>query len=112
MPYFTQATADNSGFIPTIALSLERPEPFLRSYLSDLNLTFDSPLENVLDAAERREYANDVKSLIPYREEEQRRLLSPRYDNFAPVSNASRLANSGAVAAVLARAVDRARGIV
>ena len=43
--------------------------------------------------------------------EEQRRLLSPRYDNFAPVSNASRLANSGAVAAVLARAVDRARGV-
>jgi hypothetical protein len=112
MPYFTQAAADNSGFIPTITLSLERPEQFLRSYLSDLNLTFDSPLEDVLDAAERRKYADSARGLIPYREDEQRRFLSPRYENFTPVSNAPRLGNSGVVAAALDRAVDRARGIV
>lgn len=107
----TGATPEQTGIIPVVTLSLENPDTFLRSYLSDLNLTFDSPTERVLDIAERRDYPRAPRELIPEKQSEQLRFLSPRYEYFAPVSNASRLANPEAIALVIDRAVDRARGI-
>lgn len=107
----TKATPERTGVIPVVTLSLENPDRFLQSYLSDLNLTFDSPTERVLDIAERRKYPHSSRALIPERDSERLRFLSPRYEYFAPVSNASRLANPEAIALVIDRAVDRARGI-
>lgn len=111
MSKLTQISSTRSGVLPTVTLSLEDPDEFLADYLSDLNLTFDSPLEAVLQTAETAEYPRTSANLVPYKETEQLRFMSPKYEYFAPVSNASRLANPEVVALVIDRAVDRARGI-
>ena len=105
-------SVDREQVTPVVTLSLSKPDTFLSDYLSNLSLTFDSPAEAVLEDIVDDGYKPRTYTLVPSVESERRRFLSPQYTKFAPVSNASRLANPEMIAAAVDRAVDRARGVV
>lgn len=111
MSYPVFVTAQQEQVVPVVTVSLSKPDVFLRDYISDLGLTFDSPTERVLEGIPDIDYKSRAEGLIPHSEGEQRRFMSPRYEKFAPVSGASRLGSSEGAALIVDRIIDRARGV-
>lgn len=111
MSYPVFVTTEQKEVVPVVTVSLSKPDVFLRDYISNLGLTFDSPTERTLKSVPDINYEGRAKELIPHSESEQRRFMSPRYERFAPVSEASRLANFDGAASWLDQIIDRARGV-